>query len=160
MIHLPNRSWVSKRQLCVPVILLTILISITSCRSSSSISTRQISAANLFSNQSTALSFDYFLEDIRQNETTPTQDGKNILVKPERRPLRRLHIHGRANVTDTTAATFSENMSSFQDKTSERAGAVVSHFHISVVLAMAFLCVTAIAIILLRLYFWSSKRPQ
>lgn len=160
MITLPNRTWFSNRQLCVPVILIILLISLTSCRSNSSISTRQLSAANLFSNQSTALTFDYYLDEIRQNDTMPDQAGKNKLAKPERQPLRRLHIHGRAHVNDTTAATFSENMSSFQNKTSERAGAVESHFHISVVLAMAFLFVTAIAIILLRLYFWSSKRSQ
>lgn len=160
MIHLPNRLRFSKRQLCVQVILLSLLISLTACRSSSSISTRQLTAANLFSNQSTALSFDYFIDEIHPADTTHSQANKNILNKPERQPIRRLHIHGRANVTDTSAATFSENMSSFQDKTSERAGAVESHFHKSVVLAMAFLCVTAIAIILLRLYFWSSKRPQ
>lgn len=160
MIHLPNRNWFSKRQLCVPVILLTLLISITSCRSSSSISTRQLTAANLFSNQSTALSFDYYLDEIHPTDTAPTQAGKNLHDTPERQPLRRLHIHGRAHVNDTTAATFSENMSSFKYKTSERAGIIESHFHISVVLAMALICVAAIAILLLRLYFWSNKRSQ
>lgn len=160
MIHLPNRQRFSKRQLCVPIILLTLLISLTTCRSSSSISTRKLTAANLFSNHSTALSFDYFIDEIHPADTTHSQGDKNILSISERRPLRRLHIHGRTNVADTTAATFSENVSYKQHKTSERAGIVESHFHISVVLAMAFLCVTAIAIILLRLYFWSNKRPQ
>lgn len=160
MIPLPNKNCFSKCQLCVPVILLTLLMSLTACRSSSSISTRQLTAANLFSNQSTALSFDYFIDEIHPADTTHSQADKNIISISERQPLRRLHIHGRANVADTTAATFSENISYKQHKTSERAGIIESHFHISVVLAMALICVTAIAILLLRLYFWSNKRPQ
>lgn len=157
--HSPSKPWLSKRQLCF-TLLLSILACLTACRSASSLSTRQLTAANLFRNQSTALTFDYYIDPIALTDTQGTPAAKNILDNPERPPLRRLHIHGRANVADTTAATFSENISSFQHKTSERAGAIESHFCGRIVLAIAFLCFPAIALLLLRLYNYSGKRPQ